>query len=50
MSYGLPNEPQINMSMKLNTMYLKVLKNLFGVIMKTFSTIFERLWKLRDVY
>ena len=50
MSYGLPNEPQIKMSMKLDTVYLKVLKNLVGVIMKTFSTIFKRLWKLEEIH
>jgi len=50
MSYRLPNEPQIKISMKLDTVYLKVLKNLVGVIMITFSIIFERLWQMGEVH
>lgn len=31
-------------------MYLKVLKNLVGIIMKAFRTVFEKLWKLGEVH
>lgn len=50
MSYGLPNELQIKMTMRLDTVYLKVLKKLDAIIMKTFTTIFERFWKLGEVH
>lgn len=44
-SYGLPNELQMKISMKLGTVYLKVL---FGVIIRIFCTIFEKSWKLGE--